>query len=507
MSASDHWHNRLSINNVGHRLLTMPLFVALIPFIGGILLAESILLPLWLTIAMSALFLGVAWLLRSHLSALIYGAAAMLFIGYTVVECHNSTPSIPYEQEMEMVVRVESPPAEREGYRVAEGRIVEWYDDSWHTSDERVQLWLRNDSIGVDDEVRLYGKVAKRMSRYDDYNELLRRRGLVGGVGISDYNTLCVEHSEASSLQNRAIERLESYNGDKEAKATMVAMVAGSRHDITPQLRDDYSRTGLAHLMAVSGLHLGIVLVIINLLFAPLSLIHHGHRLRVPLVLIALWLYVVVSGASPSVIRAAIMLSAVQIAWVSSSHYNSMNILSLTVMAMLTYNPNYLYDISFQLSVTAVAGILLWAVPLMHHLPTTGGISSYLLSSIVVGIVATLWTMPLISHSFGNIPILGIVLTPFAIICAYIILSFGIVTLLLPAPLGMPFAYVAERASFIQNRMVAHGASWEFAAVDYTLGSEMVAIYYAIFMIITLAVWGYERKKVVTLQHNDTLGY
>ena len=73
--------------------------------------------------------------------------------------------------------------------------------------------------------------------------------------------------------------------------------------------------------------------------------------------------------------------------------------------------------------------------------------------------------------------------------------------------MGMPFAYVAERASFIQNRMVAHGASWDFAAVDYTLGSEMVAIYYAIFMIITLAVWGYERKKVVTLQHNDTLGY
>lgn len=483
----------------------MPLFVALIPFIGGIILAETVVIPLWLTIAMSALLLGVAWLLRPHLSALIYVVAAIPFIGYSVAECHNTSTDTPREKEMEMVVHIESPPAERDGYRVAEGRITAWHYEGWHNSNDRVQLWIRNDSIGVNDEVRLYGKINGRMSRYDDYNELLHRRGMIGGIAISDYNTISISHRGESSLQNRAIARLDSYNGASEAKATMMAMVTGSRHEITPQLRAEYSKTGLSHLMAVSGLHLGIVLLIINTLLAPINLIHRGHRLRTPLVLIALWLYVAVSGASPSVIRAAIMLSAIQIAWASSSRYNSVNILSLTIIAMLTYNPNYLYDISFQLSVAAVMGILLWAVPIMRHIPTTGVIKRYILSSVIVGVVATLWTLPIISHTFGNIPIIGIIITPFAIICAYVILGFGIFTLLLPPPLGFPFAHVAEGAAYLQNRMVAHGAAWDFSSVDYSLNSGMMTLCYAIFIVITIVVWSYEQKKVITLQKNDTL--
>lgn len=505
MSASDHWHREFRIANVGRRLLAMPLFVALIPFIGGILLAECVVLPLWLTITMGALFMGVAWWLRAHTSALIYAAVAMLMIGYSIVEWRDTDADIPYEHDMEMVIRVESMPAEREGYRVAEGSIMAWNNERWHSGNERVQLWLRNDSIMAGDEVRLYGKVVERMSRYEDYNALLRRRGFVGGVGINDHNTLCVKHGEVSSLQNRAIEKLGGSHIDNQAHATMVAMVTGSRHSIDTTLRNEYSQTGLSHLMAVSGLHLGIVLIIINILFAPLSLIHRGHRLRTPLVLVALWLYVAVSGASPSVIRAATMLSAIQVAWASSSHYNTVNILSLTIIAMLAYNPNYLFDISFQLSVVAVMGIVLWGVPMMRSMPAAHGASGYLIGSVIVGIAATLWTLPIISHSFGNIPIIGVLITPFAIITAYIILGCGIFALLLPTALGVPFAYVAEGSALVQNEMVARAATWEFASIDYTLSGDMVAIYYTIFIAITLIGWAYERKKVITLQKNDDI--
>lgn len=506
MSASDHWHSRFRLGNVGHRLLTMPLFVVLIPFIAGIILAQSIVLPLWLTITLSTALLGGAWLFRKHAMALLYAAAAMFLIGYSVVEWHTTTPDVPLRCNIEMVVRVESTPAEREGYRVAEGRVIAWRDDTeWHTSDDKVQLWIRNDAIRAGDEVELYGKVVERMSRHKGYNELLRHRGMVGGVGITTSNTLAVAHRSFTTLQNQSIERLDNYHVEDRAHATMVAMVVGSRHEIDTELRDDYSQTGLSHLMAVSGLHLGIVLIIINTLFAPLSLIHRGHRLRTPLVLIALWLYVAVSGASPSVIRAAIMLSAVQIAWASSSHYNTINILSLTIVAMLAYNPNYLYDISFQLSVTAVLGIVLWAAPMMRGMTYSSGINRYLIGSIIIGIAATLWTLPLISHTFGNIPLIGIIITPFAIITAYCILGFGIFALLLPPPLGAPFAYIAESAAMLQNEVVARGAAWGWSSIDFRMDGDMVLLYYAIFIIITLGVWTYERKKVITLQRNDTI--
>ena len=507
MSASDHWHNRFTLRSLGHRLLAMPLLVMLLPFVMGIVMAERIAIPLSATIPIIVTLLLATWLLRKRFAAILYAMMSMLFVGYTLSEIHVKSPDTPLGRDIELIVDLESAPAQREGYRVAEGRITAWRDDkAWHASNDRVQLWLRNDSIDVGHRVQLHSKVVEQMSRYDSYNDLLHRRGLVGGVSISDYNVIGIEKSDNLSLQNRAIERLDSYTGgNDDSHATVTAMVAGSRHNISSGLREAYSTTGLAHLMAVSGLHLGIVLIIINLLFAPLSLLHHGHRLRTPLVIAALWLFAFVSGASPSVIRAAVMFSVVQIAWATSSRYNTANILALTMMLMLAYRPNYLYDISFQLSALAVMGIALWAIPLMREVTHDNTLIKYLLHTIIVGVVATLWTLPIVSHTFGNIPLIGIVITPVAMITAYIILGCGIFTLLLPTPLGAPFAWVANKAALAQNELVAASAMPEWASIEYRLEAPHIALCYAIFLAITVVIWSYERKKVITLPKYDNI--
>lgn len=507
MSASDHWHNRFKISNVGHRLTSMPLFVMLLPFIMGIVMAESITIPLYIAIALIvALFTG-ALLLRRGFIAVLYAAMAMLFVGYTLSELHVVKPDTPLGRDLELIVDVDTPPAQREGYRVAEGSIVAWRDEgAWHTSDDKVQLWLRNGTVDVGDRMQLHSSVVERMSRYESYNELLHRRGFVGGVSVTEYNVIGVEYNDDISLQNRAIQRLDSYaSHDSAAHATVTAMVAGSRHNIPTEVREAYSTTGLAHLMAVSGLHLGIVLIIINILLAPLSLIHHGHRLRTPIVIAAIWLFAFVSGASPSVLRAAVMFSVVQIAWVTSSRYSTPNILALTIILMLAYRPNYLYDISFQLSVCAVMGIALWAIPLMRRTTHPNTLVRYMLHTIIVGVVATLWTLPIVSHTFGNIPLIGILITPVAMLTAYIILGCGIFTLLLPTPLGAPFAWLAERAAFVQNEVVTSSALPAWASIEYRMDSTHIALCYAVFIAITFVIWAYERKKVVTLQRYDNI--
>lgn len=507
MSASDHWHKRFKFSNVGHRLVAMPLFVMLLPFIVGIATAESIAIPLYIAIALIIVLVVGALLLRKRRIAVLYAAMAMLFVGYTLGELHHTEPDTPTGRDLELIVDIETPPSQRDGYRVAEGRITAWREDgAWHTSSDRVQLWLRNEVVDVGDRVQLHSRVVERMSRYESYNELLHRRGLTGGVSVTSYNVIDVEHDDNTSLQNRAIQRLDSYTySDSAAYATVTAMVAGSRHNIPSELREAYSTTGLAHLMAVSGLHLGIVLIIVNLLLAPLSLIHHGHRLRTPIVIAAIWLFALVSGASPSVLRAAVMFSVVQIAWATSSRYSTVNILALTVILMLAYRPNYLYDISFQLSLCAVMGIALWAIPLMRHTTHPNTLVRYLLHTIIVGVVATLWTLPIVSHTFSNIPLIGIAITPIAMLSAYVILGCGIFTLLLPTPLGAPFAWMAERAALVQNEIVTASALPEWASIEYRLDSTYIALCYAIFIAITFAIWAYERKKVVTLPKYDNI--
>lgn len=507
MSASDHWHKRFTLNNLGHRLLTMPLLVVLLPFVLGIVMAEQVAIPLSITLSFIVALFAATWLLRRRTIAILYAMMAMLFVGYTLCELHTKSPETPLERNIELVVEVESAPAQRDGYRVAEGRITAWCDDdTWHTSNDRVQLWLRNEAIDVGQRVQLHSKVVECMSRYESYNDLLHRRGLVGGVSITNYNVIGTEESDNLSLQNRAIKRLDSYpSSNDDSHATVTAMAAGSRHNISSDLREAYSTTGLSHLMAVSGLHLGIVLIIINILLAPLSLLHHGHRVRTPIVIAALWLFAIASGASPSVLRAAVMFSMVQIAWSTSSRYNTANILVLTIMLMLAYRPNYLYDISFQLSALAVMGIALWAIPLMRNVTHDCTLIKYLLHTIIVGVVATLWTLPVVSHTFGNIPIIGVIITPIAMISAYVILGCGIFTLLLPTPLGAPFAWVADKTALLQNEFIAASAMPEWTSIEYRMEGTHIALCYAIFIAITVVIWSYERKKVITLPKYDNI--
>lgn len=140
-------------------------------------------------------------------------------------------------------------------------------------------------------------------------------------------------------------------------------MTAGDRRSLSPALRAAYSRSGTSHLLAVSGLHVGIVFLLANLLLWWLPLFRHGHILRNIAVILLIWLYAATTGFPPSVVRAALMFSVLQFALASSSEYVGMNTLAGVAFVMLLFHPDYLFDISFQLSFIAVAGIIAWGLP------------------------------------------------------------------------------------------------------------------------------------------------
>lgn len=500
MYASDHWHNSLSLSTLGRRLLSVPMLLVLPPLCLGILLAESFALhPA--AIATTLVFaLLIAWRTSpSRLSAVAI-AIAITMLGWLAAMLGTNTSAVPYNSDVEMTIEITSPTRDMGEYSSADGCIVAWHDGTaWRDVEEVVRVWIEDVEVDYGDRVMLCGTLRPHISRHADYDELLYRRNYAGGVSIGTYNTLHISHNDPSGLQAYAIGKLSRYATDDTSHATLEAMVAGTRHAMPQSLRDAYSRTGLAHLMAVSGLHLGIVLIAINILLLPLRLIHRGHRVANILAIVALWLFVGVCGASASVVRAALMLSVLQLSLLSSSRYNSLNALAATLFVMLLYRTDYLFDISFQLSALAVAGIILWGVPLLRTLPQQQGIWRALLTTLFMGVVATLWTMPLVSHTFGHIALIGILATPLAMLCAYVIVSFGILTLILPHPLSLPFGYVAEWAAYAQNSIACSLNDWGITGFTYRMSGMAVAICYTLFIAITAVIWSINRKKVITL--------
>ncbi len=478
----------------------MPMLVVLVPFVVGILLAEHFVVPLYLAVALFLISVIIAYISMPRKVVWGYVALALLAFGYVVAELRAPSVAMPYDKECEMIIDVEGIPTQCDGYRVADGRLVQWYDgERWHDSESSVVVWLRSDSVAQGDRVYLCAKLNEDISHYDDYNRLMHRRGFVAGVGVSDYNIINITHSASVDLQSKAIAKLDEYATDDASHATVVAMVAGSRHAMPNDLREAYSKTGLSHLMAVSGLHLGIVLMVVSFMLIPLRFAHGGHRLAALLTIVAIWFYAIMSGASPSVVRAAVMLTVLQLSLAASARYNSLNALAVTVFAMLVYRPSYLFDISFQLSAAAVFGIVAWAVPMMRASRQWPRPVKGIYSLFVVGVVATLWTLPIVSHTFGNLPIIGVVVTPCVMLFAYAIVACGIIAVVLPSPVGYPFAVVAEWAARMQNIVVEWAADLPFASVEYAMPKWGVVLCYLVYATITLLYWSKNQKKVITL--------
>ena len=503
MSVFDHWHKNFSFETLRHRLWAMPMPLIIIPFIVGIILANNFDTPIEVVCGAIIVAMIGALYSRPHNVAYMFVTLLVMLFGVLVVMLGRLSVSTPYNCVVEMKVDIVSPIVEREDYSVAEGRIKEWQGDvEWHEANDRVQLWLRSDTLRYGDRVHIVGELRERISRYKDYNTLMHNRGYVGGIGISDFQIIDIERDIAGGVRRYAIEKLGRYAKDTASHSVVEGMVAGARYTMPSGLRQAYSTTGLSHILAVSGLHLGIILLVINLLLKPLKLLTQGHILADILAVGALWLFVVMSGASPSVVRAALMLSVLMFVRNSTGHYNPINALAFTILLMLCYNPQTLYDISFQLSVLAVTGIVAWGAPMVRAIRFRRKFIGVVLSTLVIGIVATLWTLPIVSMTFGNIPIVGVVATPLVLITAYAIVSCGVIVLLLPHPIAQPFALLAEWLSSIQNVVVEWFSALPFASIQYAFTPTMIAIYYTLFGVITLALWSHKptnKRQMLTL--------
>lgn len=471
---------------------------AVVPFMVGIVVAEHIMLPLWLLLV-GAVICGVfAIFVRST----IYAVAMLLLFGMLTADIHRSESFVPVNERLTFELAVDDIPTERKGYTSVSSTISAWCcGEQWYSSGDKVVL--RADSTVVlraGDRLIYTGYLRPFSSKYESYSRLMTYRGYVGMIRVIDKNMLIHSCTEPNSLHTIAAERLRRLNLEPDAQSVVSAMAAGDKSLLTPQLRAAYSRSGTSHLLAVSGLHVGIVFMLINLFMWWLPAVRRGHIVRNIVAIILIWLYASIAGFSPSVVRAAIMFSLLQFSLASTSAYVSMNILAATAMFMLIFNPNYLFDISFQLSFIAVGAIVAWGAPLYSYLKSRYKIINALIAVLAVGLVSAVATAPLVSHDFGIVSVVGLVINPPVIMLANVIVMVSVVWIVVPFGWLTPvFRSVLDIVVRTQNTIVEYASTLPYSAVEYKLSTLQTTIIYMVFIVATIVIWSSERKKSVSL--------
>ena len=227
------------------------------------------------------------------------------------------------------------------------------------------------------------------------------------------------------------------------AYAVLAAMTLGDKSALTKELRETYAVTGASHILALSGLHLGII----YLLLSRLTLQRRRYWLSQVVVIVSIWAFVFLTGLSTSIIRSATMISIYALFSVAGRHRSPVNLLCFTAILMLLVSPSALYDIGFQLSFSAVLSILL-LMPLFESLLPEGFLVShpwlrYIYNMVGVSLAAQIGVAPLIAYHFGRFSTYFL-LTNFIVIPAATIILYGALLVLLFPPLSSMLLWMVD---------------------------------------------------------------
>lgn len=235
--------------------------------------------------------------------------------------------------------------------------------------------------------------------------------------------------------RNTIQKQLRSLNIQEQDFAIVSAMTLGDKTSLTKETKDIYSISGTSHILAVSGLHIGIIFQLFILLLG-------GRRRCIPTIILsitAIWAYVIFIGMPASAIRSATMISICCFAMLSHRKVLSINNLAFAYVIMLIYNPLYLFDISFQMSFMAVYSILLFYQPLEGLCCTSHFYTRWPWSMLCISIAAQIGTMPLIIYYFGRIScyalFTGFIAIPAATVILWLSAAILLLTLLTHIPL------------------------------------------------------------------------
>lgn len=219
---------------------------------------------------------------------------------------------------------------------------------------------------------------------------------------------------------------MDHYIHDKKALQIVKALLLGQKSTLDKEVSEAYSTAGAMHVLAVSGLHVGIIYGMFFLFLKPFSLNNPKRVAYLFLVIIIIWIYALLTGMSPSVMRSATMFTIVSLAQMKSRNPSIFNGLALSAVLLLLYDPFLIYAVGFQLSYAALTGIVLFQPLILNLWLPRNRVANYLWEITAVSIAAQVATFPLSAYYFYSFPAYFILSNLIAIPGAFLIMMIGI---------------------------------------------------------------------------------
>ncbi len=341
-----------------------------------------------------------------------------------------------------------------------------------------------------------------------DYGKYLENQQIYAQV-YTEYNTihLSTQHEKslnyyAAKIRDKIIRNLAQNNFKKEELSVLIALILGQQQDISPQTIKNYQFAGAVHILSVSGLHVGLLLLFVTffLKFFPNS--KYFSLLKLCITILVLWSFGVLAGLAPSVVRSVTMFSFVAVGIHLRRSVNIYHTLLVSMFLILLVKPSFLFDIGFQLSYVALFFIL-WLQPILKSVwSPKNKIVTYFWDILTVSFAAQIGTLPLSLYYFHQFPGLFFVTNLIILPMLSIIMALGVFVVLLAFFNYVPILpmKILECCITLLNSIIAWIASIEdFIFSDIPLTKAMLVIAYCI--IIFLAMWFIKPsyKKIVLL--------
>jgi competence protein ComEC len=321
-----------------------------------------------------------------------------------------------------------------------------------------------------------------------DYRAYCARRHIYNQVFLDspDYLLLPEEnlHPFNSWIVNTRqiiVETLRRFIHPKSACGLMEALLIGYTNDLDKGLLQDYTNTGVVHIIAISGMHLALIYTLLRYFLQKLKQGSSGPGTLI--IVTGLWIFSFLCGGSPSVLRSAVMLTLLLAGKTRSKQIAALNSLAASAFLLLCYNPWWLWDIGFQLSYSAVLSLLIFIRPIHGLINPENKLLAMIWSAASVSIAAQVLTTPVSLFYFHQFPIYFLLTNLIAVPLSSAVLAGGLMVCALSwAPL---FARIAAAGVTLlinmMNAFVSYTASLPGAVIpNIKIGTEQVWILYLI---------------------------
>ena len=425
---------------------TIPFLRPTIALATGIFLCSYIVFPFWFSILFVTLSLLLLFFLSikySYRTSSLHGTVVNLFfvaIGIFLYQNYNRPPHF-FENGKFIATILETPLERPNSYRSLLKIECFQTDDSFIKTNEKVLVYFGKDTLAgklKPGEKILFVSSPHTLENNGnpfefDYKRYMARRKIYRQVYLPSktWELTCLPESKSIFVKAELakMKLLETYEKQKLGEnefEILSAMTLGYKRDLDPEIRQVFTASGAMHIMAVSGFHVGIVYGFLAFFLGFLNRTKAGRLIFMILSVLALWSFAFITGLPPSAMRASTMLSLVILGKYVNRKTNTYNSLAASAFILLIINPNNLFEMSFQLSYSAVFGIVFLQSKLAAIFPVKNKIANYFWALLTVSVAAQFATSPFSVYYFSQFPTYFWISNLFVIPAAAVIIPLAI---------------------------------------------------------------------------------